>query len=169
MRSNIRKLTLLLFAALVIPFSAFIAGDDEALKRPKNMGDSNIDNYVNECFDIYEGTMSTEKNLGEIDSSLTKIEKEGNKIKQDAEILKKLNSVQSEVRGREKKIKELDNRAVAVMDGAKNFSPKLKAPQAVKNVNNANKALKIAQDKTPGQVKKTEELSLRADKLIEKK
>lgn len=163
-----KKLTLTLLAALFIPLFAFI-GDDETLKRPKNMGDSNIDNYVNESFDIYEGTMDTEKNLVAIDSGLTKIEKEGNKIKQDAEILKKLYSVQSEVRGRETKIKNLDNRAAAVMEGAKNFSPKLKAPQAIKNVNNANKALKISQDKTPGQVKKTEELSVRADKLIEKK
>jgi len=164
-----KKITVLLLTAFMIPFLAFVAGDDEQMKRPKNMGDSNIDNYVNESFDIYEGTMTTEKNLVEIDSSLTKIEKEGNKIKQDAEILKKLYSVQGEVRGREAKIKNLDNRAVAVMENAKNFSPKLKAPQAIKNVNNANKALKISQDKTPGQVKKTEELSLRTDKLIEKK
>lgn len=162
-----KRSLLTLLVALVIPFMAFM-GDDEQLKRPKNMGDSNIDNYVNESFDIYDGTMSTEKNLAEIDSNVTKIEKNGNKIKQDAEILKKLNSVQSEVRGREKKIKDLDNRAAAVMEGAKNFSPKLKAPQAIKNVNNANKALKISQDKTPGQVKKTEELTERTNKLIDK-
>lgn len=164
-----KKLTLILLTALAIPFFAFVAGDDENLKRPKNTGDSNIDNYVNESFDIYDGTISTEKNLAEIDSNLAKIEKDGNKIKQDAQILKKLNSVQSEVRGREAKIKNLDDRAVAVMENAKNFSPKLKAPQAIKNVNNANKALKISQDKTPGQIKKTEELTVRADKLIEKK
>ncbi len=164
-----KKLSFIIISAFLIPFFAFIAGDDDNLKRPKNVGDASIDNFVNEAFDIYDGTISTEKNLVDIDSSLTKIEKSGNKLKQDAEVLKKLNSIQSELRGREAKIKDLDNRAVSVMENAKNFSPKLKAPQAVKNVNHATKALKVSQDKTPPQVKKTEELTKRADKLIEKK
>jgi septation ring formation regulator EzrA len=162
-----KKLFLLLAAALIIPLCAFV-GDDE-LKRPKNIGDSSIDNYVNEAFDIYEGTLKTDKDLAEIDSSLTKIEKNGNKLKQDAEIVQKLYNIQGEVRKRQEKIREMDSRAAAVMENAKNFSPKLKAPQAIKNVNNANKALKIAQEKTPGQLKKTEELTARADKLMEKK
>lgn len=161
-----KKFFLLLAAALILPFYAFIG--DEELKRPKAMGDSNIDNYVNEAFDIYEGTMKTEKDLAEIDSNLTSIEKEGNKLKKDAEIAQKLYNIQGEVRKRQEKMREMDTRAAAVMESAKGFSPKLKAPQAIKNVNNANKALKISQEKTPGQIKKTEELTSRVDKLMEK-
>lgn len=161
-----KSLFFVLAAAIILPLCAFV-GDDE-LKRPKNVGDLNIDNYVNDAFDIYEGTLKTEKDLAEIDSNLTGIEKNGNKLKKDAEILQKLYNIQGEVRKRQEKTRDLDNRAAAVMENAKNFSPKLRAPQAIKNVNNANKAIKIAQEKTPGQIKKTEELTLRADKLIEK-
>jgi DNA repair ATPase RecN len=149
-------------------FTNHFSEEETELKRPGNIGDSGVDDFVNQSFDVYEATISTDKNLETIEKDLVKIEEEGNKIKQDADILKRLYLVQKEIRSRDDKIKELDNKAVSMAENAKNMKPVTKAPKAVKNVNSATKALKIAEDHTPKQVTKTQELIDRAEKMVEK-
>lgn len=150
-------------------FQSFIPEEEEAeLKRPGNIGDAGVDDFVNQSFDVYEATIKTDKDLETIEKDLVKIEEEGNKIKHDADILKRLYLIQKEIKTRDEKIKELDNKAVAMAENAKNLKPVTKAPKAVKNVNTATKALKIAQDHTPKQITKTQELIDRAEKMVEK-
>lgn len=156
------------FAFLFILVTSSFTQQEEQLKRPGNIGDSGVDGFVNQSFDVYEATMKTEKDLAAIETDLDKIEKDGNKIKQDADILKRLYNIQKEIRTRDDKIKELDNKALAMAETAKNIKPATKAPKAVQNVKSATKALKIAQELTPAQAKKTQELINRAEKLVEK-
>lgn len=162
---NLFSLSLATFFILIA--TAFTPQEEE-LKRPGNIGDSGVDGFVNQCFDVYEATIKTDKDLAAIETDLDKIEKDGNKLKQDADILKRLYFIQKELGTRDDKIKELDNKAIAMAETAKNIKPVTKAPKAVKNVNSATKALKIAQELTPGQAKKTQELINRAEKLVEK-
>jgi hypothetical protein len=162
--------TLFLSMTILIGLNSFkfLFPEDEELKRPGNIGDTDVDNFVNQSFDVYEATIATDKNLETIEKDLVKIEEEGNKIKQDADILKRLYLVQKEIRSRDEKIKELDNKAVSMAENAKNIKPVTKAPKAVKNVNSATKALKISQEHSPKQVIKTQELIDRAEKMVEK-
>lgn len=162
-----KKISLLFVPALFL-FSAFMPADEEKeLKRPGNIGDASIDNYVNQCFDNYEGVIKTDKDLAAIEADLNKIEADGNKLKHDADILKRLYAIQGEIRKRDDKMKDLDKTTESMVKNAKNLKPATKAPKAVKNVNNGTKALKIAQEKTPGQLKKTEELISKAKSLTE--
>ncbi|MFI5202967.1 MAG: hypothetical protein ACHQF2_00610 [Flavobacteriales bacterium] len=160
-----------LFLPVFFVLGAFtIAPEEEEkeLKRPGNIGDSGIDDYVNQCFDNYEGVIATDKNLATIEKDLEKIEKDGNKIKSDADILKRLYAIQGEIRKRDDNIKGLDSRAAGVLQSAKDLKPVTKAPKATKNVNTATKALKISQEKSPAQAKKTQDLILRAEAMVEK-
>ena len=163
-----KNLFSLSIAFLFILLASSFTQEEEQLKRPGNIGDSGVDDFVNQSFDVYEATMKTEKDLIAIETDLDKIEKDGNHLKQDADILKRLYYIQKELRTRDDKIKELDNKAVSMAENAKNMKPVTKAPKAVKNVNSATKALKISQELTPAQAKKTQELINRAEKLVEK-
>ncbi len=163
-----KLLTLTLGMTLFVGLNAFKTIGDDELKRPKNIGDSDVDGFVDQSFDVYEATLSTDKNLATIETDLEKIEKDGNKIKQDADILKRLYGIQKEIRSRDDKIRELDNKAVSMAENAKNIKPVTKAPKAVKNVNEATKALKLSQEMTPKQATKTQELIDRAEKMVEK-
>lgn len=153
----------LLFIATV----AMAQQEEKELKRPSAVGESGIDGFVSQSFDVYEPTIKTDKDLLAIEQEIDKMEKEGHKIKSDAEVLKRLYFIQKEVRTRPDKIAELDNKAKDMVETAKNISPKTKAPAAIKAVNTATKALSIANDKTPKQAQKTEDLLSRANKMLE--
>jgi uncharacterized protein YoxC len=161
-----KNLTLSL-AFLLVAGMAISQETEKELKRPGAVGESGIDGFVGQSFDVYEPTLKTEKDLAAIEKELEKMENEGHKIKSDAEILKRLYHIQNEVKSRPDKIADLDNKAKDMLETAKNINPRTKAPTAIKAVNTATKALSISKDKTPGQAKKTEELISRANKLIE--
>lgn len=143
------------------------AGKDKEkkeLKRPGKVGDSNVDNFVNQSFDIYEGTMKTEKDLAQIDSSMTKLEGEGKLTKEGPTLAKKLYAIQGETRKRQDKIKTLGSKSKSVLEGAKSISPKTKSLKAIKNVNLAIKALDQSKELTPKQVSKSSTLIGRVKK-----
>lgn len=141
--------------------------EEKDLKRPENVGDSEVDGFVNQSFDLYLSTLATDKNLKGIEADIEKIEKEGNKIKSDADVAKRLYAIQGEIRTRDEKAKELDNKAADMAKHAKDIKPINKVPKATKNVNSATKALDRTKEMTPAQVKKTEELSERIKKITQ--
>ena len=137
------------------------------LKRPGDIGDAEVDGFVNQSFDLYDGTLATDKNLKALETDVEKIEKEGTKIKSDADVAKRLYAIQGEIRKRDDKVKELDNKAADMLKHAKEIKPIGKVPKATKNVNAATKALDRTKEMTPAQVKKTEELSERIKKMTQ--
>lgn len=158
--------TLLCLALLITP--SFAQDEEKELKRPDNIGDTETDAFVNQSFDLYASTLKTDKDLKAIEADIEKIEKDGNKIKQDADVLKRLYAIQGEIRSRDEKAKELDNKAADMAKHAKDIKPIKLVPQATKNVKSATKALDKTKEMTPNQVKKTEELLGRANKMVEK-
>ncbi len=159
--------TLALAFMFAAPLFSQAKEEEKDLKRPGDIGDSEVDGFVNQSYDLYESTLATDKNLKTIEADLEKIEKEGNKIKSDADILKRLYAIQGEIRARDEKAKPLDNKAVEMAKHAKEIKPINKVPKATKNVNSATKALDKTKAMTPEQVKKTDELLARAKKITE--
>ena len=66
---------------LLITNIAVSQKEEKELKRPSSVGESGIDGFVSQSFDVYEPTIKTDKDLAAIEKEIEKMEKDGHKIK----------------------------------------------------------------------------------------
>jgi len=132
---------LLIVLTLILPGS--IVAQDEAPKRPENMGVSDFDSFKNNSFDILDESTKLKTDATRIDgevknyaatiSSMTL-----DKLKTDYKALK---GIAESSKALTAKIGDLDNQGKDLLASAKNVQPKIKSPQATKNTNSSIKGL----------------------------
>src|SRR5688572_22156794 len=132
-----------LLIALVALLPVSVSAQEEAPKRPENIGVSDFDSFKNNSFDILDESASLKKDATRIDgevknyqatiSSLTL-----DKLKTDYKALK---GIAESSKALTSKIGDLDNQGKDLLANAKNVTPKIKSPQATKNTNSSIKGL----------------------------
>jgi hypothetical protein len=119
------------------------------LERPDNIGDGDFDNFKNSSFDVYYNVGKLDVNLQKVETNLVAYQKDTknidfNSLKSD---IKSLNEINQAMPALQSEITSLKGKSEAMVKGAKDFSPKLKAPKAVKNTDKSVKALDAANDR----------------------
>ena len=135
---------MLLMLGMIITSLMVKAQDD--VKRPKNVGISDFDNFKNTSFDVREESASLNENVGKIDSEIKNYSGVINtigvaKLKEDLAALKESKDA---VKILNDKIGDLDNDGKSLMENAKKVKPKMKSMSATKNTNQSIKGLGLA-------------------------
>jgi len=136
-------LMLLVLGMIVMPMS--IQAQDD-VKRPKNIGVSDFDNFKNSSFDVREESASLNENVGKIDSEVKNYSGVMNtigvgKLKENLATLKESNKALKVLND---KIGDLDNDGKTLLENAKKVKPKMKSVNATKNTNQSIKGLGLA-------------------------
>jgi hypothetical protein len=144
----------LFFALLCISFLITFGANaqDEKygdLKRPDNVGDASFDNFKNSSFDIYYNVGKLDENLKKVETNLIAYKKDPknvdfNSLKTD---IKSLNEINEALPKLQTEVTALKDKSETMVKDAKNFSPKMKAPKAIKNTDQSVKALDQANDR----------------------
>ncbi|RLD75657.1 MAG: hypothetical protein DRJ10_14875 [Bacteroidetes bacterium] len=113
------------------------------MERPKNVGNSDFDNFKNSSFDIYFNAHKLDKELKKIDENLVKYaaDKENIDFESLRADIKALNKSKESAKELSTDLKALDDKSKAMVADAKNFKPRTKAPKAIKNTDKSIKAL----------------------------
>jgi hypothetical protein len=132
--------SLLILVALV---PVTVLAQDDAPKRPENMGVSDFDSFKNNSFDILDESASLKKDATRIDGEVknyaaTMSSVTLDKLKTDYKALKGIGESSKALTS---KIGDLDNQGKDLLANAKNVTPKIKSPQATKNTNSSIKGL----------------------------
>lgn len=132
-----------LLVALVALFPVTVSAQEEAPKRPENIGVSDFDSFKNNSFDILDESASLKKDATRIDGEVknyaaTMSSVTLDKLKTDYKALK---GIAESSKALTTKIGDLDNQGKDMLANAKNVTPKLKSPQATKNTNSSIKGL----------------------------
>lgn len=132
---------LFLFAAVV---SQSVLAQDDAPKRPENIGISDFDSFKNNSFDILDESTKLKKDATRIDGEIKGGALAGvsvDKIKQDYKALK---GISTSSQALSEKIGQLNDQSKQMLENAKNVNPKLKAPAATNSTNKSIKGLDSA-------------------------
>ena len=125
---------------------AFMNAQD--VQRPKNMGNSDFDNFKNSSFDIKEESASLKKDVTQIDDEVKGYSGIINTIGVDKlrTNLAALRGSKESVSALNEKIGVLDEQGKTLLDNAKSVKPKMKSISATKNTNQSVKGLGLAKD-----------------------
>jgi len=145
-----------LFFAAVIGLSFLFAGNINAqdekygdLERPANVGNSDFDNFKNSSFDVYYNVGKLDVNLKKVETNLMSYKENKDNldvasVKADIKSLKEIGEAMPKLQS---EITSLKGKSDAMVKGAKDFKPKLKAPKAIKNTNESVTALDKANER----------------------
>lgn len=145
-------LLVLAIFGLTILFGNNLNAQDEKygdLERPANVGDSDFDNFKNSSFDVYYNVGKLDVNLKKVETNLISYKEnpdniDFNSLRSD---IKALNEINAALPKLQSEITSLKGKSEAMVKGAKDFKPKLKAPKAIKNTNQSVTALDKANDR----------------------
>lgn len=145
-----------LFFAAIISFSFLFAGNINAqdeqygdLERPDNVGNSDFDNFKNSSFDVYYNVGKLDVNLKKVETNLMSYKEnpdnvDVSSVRADIKSLKEIGEAMPKLQS---EITSLKGKSDAMVKGAKDFKPKLKAPKAIKNTNQSVTALDKANER----------------------
>ncbi len=138
-----KLITFIFIGALMIPM-ALVAQDD--VQRPKNMGNSDFDNFKNSAFDIKDESQSLKEGVTQIDNEVKNYSGVINTIGVDKlkNNLAALKESKEAVKTLNERIGVLDDQGKSMLDNAKTVKPKMKSISATKNTNQSIKGLNIA-------------------------
>lgn len=131
--------TFLRYTLLSCVLLLFVASA-QAQQRPGKVGNSTIDNYVTESFDLNERVHAQKRLLADLNDAIVSAKNAGNgQIGAEVadELLGRANNIQREMTDINTQIARLTGQAGAMTTEAKNM-PRLKAVKAVRAVNAAN-------------------------------
>lgn len=145
-----KKITVILLALFCLVSIQILAQDP--VKRPENMGVSDFDTFKNTSFDSQDESIDLNKSANKLDQEikgyagvLSTIS--GPKLKEDLEALRVIHKSQKALR---EKLGTLDEQGKALVNKAKDVTPKLKVPQATGNTNKSIKALEATRKNLDG-------------------
>jgi hypothetical protein len=130
----------------IVGLNKAVAQNDDkygTLERPDNVGNADFDNFKNSCFDVYFNVGKLDENLKSVETNLVAYQKDKSNInftslKTD---IKSLNDINASITKLQGEAATLKDKSQSMVEGAKNFTPKLKAPKAIKNTNKSVDAL----------------------------
>ena len=130
-----KKITSLMMIALFILPMLTIAQDE--VKRPKNIGVADFDNFKNSAFDIQEESSTLRSSVEQIDGEVKNYSGTINtigidKLKSNYSALKDSKGAVATITQR---LTQLDDQSKSLLEKAKNFKPKMKSISATKNTN----------------------------------
>lgn len=138
-----KKFIYFLFVLAVMVTPQFTQAQDQAPKRPENIGVSDFDSFKNSSFDILDESAKLKTDATKVDedikayaSSLSNASLD--KLKNDYAALRGISKSSKELSG---KIGSLDAQGKALLSSAKDVSPRTKSPLATKNTNSSIKGL----------------------------
>lgn len=140
-----KKLNTLLILVFLCP--VFVMAQDD-IKRPKNVGISDFDNFKNSSFDVREESGSLNEDVTKLDGEIKNYSGVMNtigvaKLKEDLAALKGSKDAVAKLND---KIGDLDNEGKTLVQNAKQVKPKLKSVSATKNTNKSIKGLGLAKN-----------------------
>ena len=132
---------LLAFLAVLAP--GLLIAQDDAPKRPENMGVSDFDVFKNNSFDILDESAKLKADAAKLDTDvksysagLSAVSLE--KLKADYKAFRGIGKSSKELTTR---ITDLNGQSKALLDQAKSLKPMTKSPQATGNTNKSVKGL----------------------------
>ena len=144
------------FYSLVILFvfagSLSLMAQDDAPKRPENMGVSDFDSFKNNSFDILDESAKLKTDATKIDSDVKGYAgglagASVDKLKTDLKALKGIRNSSKELSTR---IGGLNEQSKQMLASAKSVKPMTKSPQATKNTNASVKGLDASKKNLEG-------------------
>ena len=130
---------------------AFAQRDDKYgdLDRPDNIGNSDFDNFKNSSFDVYFNVGKLDENLKKVETNLVEYQKDKSNINVSSvrSDIKSLNEIGEALVKLQTETTSLKDKSEEMVKGAKNFTPKLKAPKAISNTNKSVTALDQTNDR----------------------
>jgi len=141
-----KKAAIIFSLMLMMLAPAFVFGQD--MNRPKDMGNSDFDDFKNSSFDIYDESFKLKQNVDHINKEVTEYSGIINTVGIDKlkNHYKALTETHSAIQELSQNIGELDEQSADMVSNAKDVSPKMKSLTATKNTNNSVKALGVAKD-----------------------
>lgn len=143
-----KSILFVMFTCIFFLPGIMLAQDKEDVERPKDIGVSDFDNFKNTSFDIKDESATLKESVTHIDKEIKNYSGIINtigvqKLKDD---VKALYESQDAVKKLNEKIGKLDDQSKALLENAKNVSPKTKSLSATKNTDKSTKGLAIAKD-----------------------
>ena len=112
---------------------------EKPIKRPKPVGNKEVDDFVNNSFNIYQESCNTNKKLDEMKYSVANLA--AGETQEIERITKEVKVIQNNSKKVDDRVNGLLKQAPQVLSGAQNITPKINSIKAVKNINTAKKAL----------------------------
>lgn len=133
----------LLAVAFLLSITSFNLLAQDNLKRPKNIGDPEYDNFKNSSFNIYFNLKKYRKSIDSLDTNISSYmeDSENVSLKTLKEDKKSAQNLVKSVKKLKTEFQRLDDRAKTLAKNAKSIAPKTKSVKAVKNTNKSIKAL----------------------------
>lgn len=132
-----------LLAILTVLTPGLLFAQDDAPKRPENMGVADFDVFKNNSFDILDESAKLKADATKLDTDvksysagLAAVSLE--KLKADFKAFRGIGKSSKELTGR---ITDLNGQSKALLDQAKSLKPMTKSPQATGNTNKSVKGL----------------------------
>ncbi len=140
---------------------------EKTVKQPsKNTGETNIDQFVNNAFNIYTKTHSTNLNLLGLEKSLNKL-KEG-EIEKILNIQEQVGNISKNTIKMDDEVKSLCKQSPALFESVKSIGSVRTALIATKNLNSAKKALNISKGNLKEQPQLTKRIMSTSNELLKK-
>ena len=142
--------SLIILFVFVAPFS--VVAQDEAPKRPENMGVSDFDTFKNNSFDIMDESSKLKTDATKIDTDVKGYAGglagvSVDKLKTDLKALKGISKSSKELSTR---IGSLKEQSKQMLSSAKSVKPMTKSPQATNNTNKSIKGLDASKKNIDG-------------------